>query len=269
MAPEQARGKWEHVDERTDLWAVGATMFTLLTGKHVHEGDTVNETLALAVTNPARSLAEQRPDLHPALVSLVDRALRYNKTERFPDAATMQEELRRTYVAIQGEDVSLAPQLSIPDRSGEAPAVVVTPATPSQLEKVDRSRQLTTAGGVTASGQSMQRRSFFARQRLTIGAAVVTAVILTLVILALRAPEPKASGTIDSAMVPLAAAASGVVVPDQGPPKARPAPVAIDDLPKEVTVAASAAPSGNPRAAPRPTGVKRQAPVKDPFARRR
>ena len=38
MAPEQALGRWQDVDARTDLWAVGATIFNLLTGQSVHEG---------------------------------------------------------------------------------------------------------------------------------------------------------------------------------------------------------------------------------------
>ena len=41
MSPEQARGRWDIVDVQSDVWAVGATMFTLLTGKDVHTADTV------------------------------------------------------------------------------------------------------------------------------------------------------------------------------------------------------------------------------------
>jgi serine/threonine-protein kinase len=48
MPPEQARGLWDEVDGRSDLWAVGATMFNLLAGQVVHEGRTANESLVLA-----------------------------------------------------------------------------------------------------------------------------------------------------------------------------------------------------------------------------
>ena len=37
MPPEQARGQWSVVDARSDVWAVGATMYALLSGKLVHE----------------------------------------------------------------------------------------------------------------------------------------------------------------------------------------------------------------------------------------
>jgi len=50
MAPEQARAHWDEVDARTDLWAVGATMFKLLTGRVVHVAETVNEQLLAAMT---------------------------------------------------------------------------------------------------------------------------------------------------------------------------------------------------------------------------
>jgi eukaryotic-like serine/threonine-protein kinase len=61
MPPEQARGVWEEVDARSDLWAVGATMFSLLSGAEVHTGRTGNEILIAAATKPAPSLASVMP----------------------------------------------------------------------------------------------------------------------------------------------------------------------------------------------------------------
>ena len=44
MAPEQARGK--AVDKRADIWAFGALLFEMLTGRRLFEGETVSDTLA-------------------------------------------------------------------------------------------------------------------------------------------------------------------------------------------------------------------------------
>src|SRR5678815_1241494 len=44
MSPEQARGK--SVDKRTDIWAFGAVLFEILTGRQVFGGETVTDTLA-------------------------------------------------------------------------------------------------------------------------------------------------------------------------------------------------------------------------------
>lgn len=95
MAPEQARGRWEQVDVRTDLWAVGATLFTLLSGEHVHESETANEQIALTMTTPARSLRAVCPDLSADLVGWVDRALEYEPTARWTSAVEMGAELQR------------------------------------------------------------------------------------------------------------------------------------------------------------------------------
>ena len=94
MAPEQARARWDEVDARTDLWAVGATLFTLISGAYVHESDTINEQLILAATTPAQSLADVAPDAPPALVAVVDRALAFDKADRFADAASMRAQVR-------------------------------------------------------------------------------------------------------------------------------------------------------------------------------
>src|SRR5512132_715482 len=94
MPPEQARGRWSEVDPTSDLWAVGATMFTLLTGRLVHEAETVNELLLAAMTKPAPKLASVLPGVAPELAGIIDRALAYAQEDRWPDAATMQAALR-------------------------------------------------------------------------------------------------------------------------------------------------------------------------------
>ncbi|HEX4476334.1 MAG TPA: hypothetical protein VH142_14710, partial [Polyangiaceae bacterium] len=102
MAPEQARGTWDDVDGRTDVFAIGATMFNLLSGELVHDARTLNESVALAVTARARSLEAVLPSVDPRVTALVDRALAYEKSERWPDPRAMQEALRQTRADLRG-----------------------------------------------------------------------------------------------------------------------------------------------------------------------
>src|SRR5262249_6267181 len=48
MSPEQAKGK--AVDRRADIWAFGAVVFEMLTGKMLFSGETVSETMAFVMT---------------------------------------------------------------------------------------------------------------------------------------------------------------------------------------------------------------------------
>ena len=92
MPPEQARGRVNEMDATSDVWAVGATLFYLLTGRVVHEAETANEQLVAAATLPAVSI--QRIEAVPdPLADVIDRALAYNKAERYPDARAMQTAL--------------------------------------------------------------------------------------------------------------------------------------------------------------------------------
>src|SRR6185369_4932749 len=67
MAPEHARGLWTEVDEKSDLWSVGATLFTLATGTLVHDSETPMDTLVLAVTKPAREIRSVSADVPPVV----------------------------------------------------------------------------------------------------------------------------------------------------------------------------------------------------------
>jgi serine/threonine-protein kinase len=117
MAPEQARGLWNDVDGRTDLWACGATMFRLLSGRLVHQGRTPNEELLSAMSKPAPPLATVAPGVSPGVARLVDRALAFDMSDRWPDAAAMQEAVRNAYVQQHSAPISEAPRLVVPAAS--------------------------------------------------------------------------------------------------------------------------------------------------------
>ena len=51
MAPEQARGRSAAIGAATDIWAAGATLFTLLSGANVHEADTAQMIMIQAATS--------------------------------------------------------------------------------------------------------------------------------------------------------------------------------------------------------------------------
>jgi len=104
MAPEQALAHWDEVDGRTDLWAVGATMFTLLTGRHVHEGVTANEQLVRAATTHPLSIAQVAPDVPPAVRDIVDRALEFERQRRWPDAVAMQQAVQAALGTMGGAE---------------------------------------------------------------------------------------------------------------------------------------------------------------------
>lgn len=94
MAPEQAIGNRGMIDAQTDLWAVGATLFILLSGHPVHEGESAAELLVAAANFPVRSIATLEPGLPVQWQAIVDRALAFEKRDRFPDARSMQNALR-------------------------------------------------------------------------------------------------------------------------------------------------------------------------------
>ena len=128
MPPEQARGRWEQIDGRSDLWAVGATMFVALTGRQVHEGETVNEELLAAMTVPAQSLREAAPFLPAPLIDLVDRALAFEQDDRWSDARAMQAAVRTVQALLDDLPVpSDGSSPSLPDVDSARPVTLLTP----------------------------------------------------------------------------------------------------------------------------------------------
>jgi serine/threonine protein kinase len=93
IPPEQALGE-RSLDHRCDLWAVGAVMFRLLSGRDVHEAPNTHQQLLRATSTPAIPLAAVAPLVPSAVCEVVDKALAFDKRLRWDSAAEMQSALR-------------------------------------------------------------------------------------------------------------------------------------------------------------------------------
>ncbi len=124
MPPEQARGRANEMDATSDVWALGATLFFLASGRLVHEADTPNEQLVAAATLPAPSLARVMVNSPAPLVTVIDKALEYAKENRFRDAVAMKHALHAAVLAVSW---AALPGLSQDDETIAEPKKKFTP----------------------------------------------------------------------------------------------------------------------------------------------
>ena len=94
MSPEQARAKWSEVDGRSDLFALACTLLALMLGRRPRVAGTPAEDFLLAMTEPMPPAKTLVPELTPAVAAVLDKALAFDREDRWPDAASMREALR-------------------------------------------------------------------------------------------------------------------------------------------------------------------------------
>jgi serine/threonine-protein kinase len=94
MAPEQALGRRAEIDGRVDVFALGATMFRILSGRRVHEAESEAELLMAMASRPAPPLSTLAPGTPLSVCSVVDLSLAFSRDARYPDARTMLADIR-------------------------------------------------------------------------------------------------------------------------------------------------------------------------------
>ncbi len=103
MAPEQAMQ--EPLDGRADVFALGVCLHEMLTGKRLYRRDSMRQTMAAVLREPAPALRTQVADIPERLEAIVQRALAKKASERFQSAGELQAALE-AYLADSGEIVS-------------------------------------------------------------------------------------------------------------------------------------------------------------------
>jgi Tol biopolymer transport system component len=129
MAPEQVRGL--SVDHRADLFALGAILYELLSGRRAFSRDTAPETMTAILNAEPAELGSAADAIPPALVRIVNRCLEKSPSERFQSASDLAFALEALSTSSSGSTAAAAP---VPQRRrpagwiGWAAAVLVVAA---------------------------------------------------------------------------------------------------------------------------------------------
>jgi serine/threonine-protein kinase len=132
MPPEQALGRMDEVDALSDVWAAGATMYTLLSGVLVHDYNTPNEVLIAAATRPAPPLASVAHDIPDEICEVVDRALAFNKAQRWSSARAMQYALRQAAAQLSSPALFVSPETAVRISSAKMPIFAPEAGSPAE-----------------------------------------------------------------------------------------------------------------------------------------
>jgi eukaryotic-like serine/threonine-protein kinase len=92
MSPEQLEGK--NVNGHTDLFALGVSLYQLLTGHLPFRGASMTKLMFVIANEPHESVTTVRPDLPECLNPIIDRALAKDPSARFQTGAEMAAALR-------------------------------------------------------------------------------------------------------------------------------------------------------------------------------
>lgn len=95
MAPEQALGRIDEIDERTDVYGLGGILYAILTQQPPHRGDSASHDIEIAkrgqVRRPEKVVSGAR--LPPGLCRIAMRALAPCPDDRYASVAELQREL--------------------------------------------------------------------------------------------------------------------------------------------------------------------------------
>jgi len=195
MAPEQAAGL--PTDHRVDIYAVGAMMYEMLTGRVPHEGSNVMEILTKKATQLAPPVGQLRPDVHRELERLIMRMLAMKAEERPQTMEELSAELGRL-VGIDGPGAKSGATAAAA-ASASASGAARAPAAPSEAVPTGAQRSL---------GTERVPRS---RAPIVVAGAVALATVVVGGALLFRKGDPEPT-------------ARPIVAPPPAPPVATPAP---------------------------------------------
>jgi serine/threonine-protein kinase len=98
MCPEQALGRTDEIDHRTDQWALACITWQMLSGRSPFAGDHVSSVLYQVVHESPEPLTPKVPGLPPEVETVLRRALSKPKDDRFPTIGAFSRALEAAFI---------------------------------------------------------------------------------------------------------------------------------------------------------------------------
>ena len=116
MSPEQAQGRTNEIDNRSDIFSFGCILFEAVTGRKPFEGESALKSLHMVVYEPAPLIKDFNPAAPSELQRIVRRCLAKDPEERYQnikDLAIELKEVRHEMTATAGIDTTVPPSTSV------------------------------------------------------------------------------------------------------------------------------------------------------------
>jgi TolB-like protein/Tfp pilus assembly protein PilF/predicted Ser/Thr protein kinase len=105
MSPEQAQGKTNEIDQRSDIFSFGCILFEAVTGQRAFAGQDAIDTLNKVIREPVPPISDFRPDAPNHLQRIVRRCLAKDREDRYQTIKDVAIELRELRRELEGAGV--------------------------------------------------------------------------------------------------------------------------------------------------------------------